>query len=290
MNVAEEPADVRRIVDDPRKSGLLIGCVPTMGALHAGHASLIEAARRDCGFVIVTIFVNPTQFGPGEDFTRYPRPLENDLELCRQAGVNLVFVPSAGRLYPPEFGTYVDVQPLSTILEGASRPGHFRGVATIVLKLLNIVRPDAAYFGRKDFQQQLLIRKMCRDLDLAVEIRTCPTVREADGLALSSRNRFLDGPARQKALLLSQALFLAERRLKAGETNVPSVCAEMRRHMESAGPRPGGDVVVDYATVADPQTLIELAAPAPDTIALVAARIGPTRLIDNLPISLEHLS
>jgi pantoate--beta-alanine ligase len=285
MIVAEQAADVRQAVHDAHRRTLSVGCVPTMGALHAGHVSLIEAARRECRFVVVTIFVNPTQFGPHEDFTRYPRPLENDLELCRRAGVDLVFAPHAEGLYPPGFGTFVDVEPLAQVLEGAFRPGHFRGVATVVLKLLNIVQPDAAYFGRKDFQQQLLIRKMCRELDLAVEIRSCPTVREPDGLALSSRNRFLAGGDRQKALVLSQALLLAERRLQAGEQDVQTVCAEMRRHMESAR-----GVAVDYATVADPETLVELAVPIADMVALVAARVGSTRLIDNLAISLERPS
>jgi len=283
MIVAEQVADVRRAIRDARYRNLPIGCVPTMGALHAGHSSLIEAARRECRFVVVTIFVNPTQFGPHEDFTRYPRPLENDLALCRQGGVDLVLMPGVESLYPPAFGTFVEVEPLSRVLEGAFRPGHFRGVATIVLKLLNIVQPDVAYFGRKDFQQQLVVRKMCRELDLPVEIRTCPTVREPDGLALSSRNRFLEGADRQNALVLSQALFLAERRLKTGEHDVRAVCAQMRQHMESAG-----GASVDYAVVADPETLAELAVPIPDMIALVAAHVGPTRLIDNLPIALER--
>jgi pantoate--beta-alanine ligase len=285
MIVAEQAADVRRAVHDARSRSLSIGCVPTMGALHAGHVSLIEAARRDCPFVVVTIFVNPTQFGPQEDFNRYPRPLENDLALCRQAGVDLVFAPSAESLYPTGFGTFVEAAPLSGMLEGAFRPGHFRGVATVVLKLLNIVQPDGAYFGRKDFQQQLLVRKMCRELDLPVEIRACPTIREPDGLALSSRNRFLEGTARQKALVLSQALHLAASRLKAGEQNVRAVCAEMRRHMEA-----DGAAVVDYATVADPNTLVELTSPLPEMVALVAARVGTTRLIDNQLISLDNRS
>jgi pantoate--beta-alanine ligase len=285
MIVAEQAADIRRAVREARGRGLSIGCVPTMGALHAGHVSLIETARRECRFVIVTIFVNPTQFGPGEDFNRYPRPMENDLELCRKSGVDLVFAPGAEVIYPPGFGTFVDVAPLSGMLEGAFRPGHFRGVATVVLKLLNFTQPDSAYFGRKDYQQQLLVRKMCRELDLPVEIRTCPTIREPDGLALSSRNRFLDADARQKSLALWQALLLAERRLKAGEQDVRIVCGEMRRHMESAG-----GAAVDYATVADPETLVELTAPKPEMIALVAARVGSTRLIDNLPISLDHSS
>jgi pantoate--beta-alanine ligase len=280
MIVAAEIADVRRAVREARGRSLPVGCVPTMGALHTGHVSLIEAARNECRYVTVTIFVNPTQFGPGEDFTKYPRPLEADLEICRKSGVDLVFVPTPEILYPAGFGTFIDVAPLSGMLEGAFRPGHFRGVATVVLKLLNIVQPDAAYFGRKDYQQQLLIRKMCRELDVPVEIRTCTTIREPDGLALSSRNRYLEGPARRQALVLWKALQLAETRLKAGEQNVRAVCGEMRRLMETDG------AAVDYATVADPETLVELAAPQPKMIALAAARVGTTRLIDNLPIEL----
>jgi pantoate--beta-alanine ligase len=282
MIVADQVADVRQAVRDVRRRDLPVGCVPTMGALHAGHASLIEAARRDCRFVVVTIFVNPAQFGPHEDFTRYPRPLETDLAVCRQAGVDLVLLPSVETLYPPGFSTIVEVETLSRVLEGASRPGHFRGVTTIVLKLLNIVQPDIAYFGRKDFQQQLIVRKMCRELDLPVEIRTCPTIRESDGLALSSRNRYLEGSDRKTAVVLSQGLFAAERRLKAGTQDVRAVSAEMKQQMESAG------AAVDYAVVADPETLAELTSPIPEMIALVAARIGPTRLIDNLPITLER--
>ena len=283
MIVAADTTDVRRAVREAKSRSLSVGCVPTMGALHVGHVSLIDAARKECRFVAVTIFVNPTQFGPGEDFTKYPRPLEADLEMCRQSGVDLVFVPTPEILYPPNFGTFVDVAPLSGMLEGAFRPGHFRGVATVVLKLLNIVAPDAAYFGRKDYQQQLLVRKMCRELELPVEIRNCPTIREPDGLALSSRNRYLEGPARRQALVLWQALQLAETKLRAGEQNVRAVCGEMRRHMETHGA-----AVVDYATVADPETLVELAAPQPEMIALIAAKIGTTRLIDNLPIRLNE--
>lgn len=281
MLVVEKVADARAAVCAARGRGLSVGCVPTMGALHAGHKSLIDAARAEHRFVVVTVFVNPTQFGPHEDFSRYPRPIDDDLSACRQAGVDMVFHPEAGSIYPADFGTWIDVEPLSHVLEGAFRPGHFRGVATVVLKLLNIVRPDAAYFGKKDYQQQVLVRKMCRDLELAIEVRGCPTIREPDGLALSSRNRYLEGLDRQKALVLIQALQLAERRLKAGEKDVRAVCAAMRRHMES----PGG-VVVDYATLAHPETLAELTSPAQEMVALVAARVGSTRLIDNLTISL----
>jgi len=281
MIIAEQVADVRRAVRDARRRDTTIGCVPTMGALHAGHESLIEACRAECNFTAVTIFVNPTQFGPGEDFDRYPRPLEEDLARCRRAGVDLVFVPAVELLYPAAFSTYVDVEPLSRVLEGASRPGHFRGVATVVLKLLNIVEPDRAYFGRKDFQQQLLVRKMCRELDLAVEIRTCPTVREPDGLALSSRNRYLNPGERQTALALYRSLQLAQGRLQDGERDAPAIASDMRQLLETAGARP------DYAIIADPESLDELTSPRQNMVALVAARVGRTRLIDNLPITLE---
>jgi len=281
MIVADNVAGVRESVRPARRSDVTIGCVPTMGALHAGHISLIEAARRECAFVAVTIFVNPTQFGPHEDFNRYPRPLEADLEVCRKAGADLVFVPAVGTIYPEGFSTFVDVEPLDRILEGACRPGHFRGVATVVLKLLHIVQPDVAYFGRKDYQQQLVVRKMCRELDLPVQIRTCPTVREADGLALSSRNRYLDASDRQRARTLWQSLRLAESRLLAGEPDVAAVREAMLRHLTDSG------VAVDYALVADPGTLEALTAPRREMVALVAARVGTTRLIDNHPILLD---
>jgi pantoate--beta-alanine ligase len=284
MIVAEQVADVRGAVREARRGDCAVGCVPTMGALHAGHESLIRDSREECGFTAVTIFVNPKQFGPNEDFARYPRPLEDDLARCRAASVDLVFVPTVETLYPAGFSTYVDVEPLSGIWEGASRPGHFRGVATVVLKLLNIVQPDRAYFGRKDFQQQLLVRKMCRELDLPVEIRTCPTLRESDGLALSSRNRYLNADERQTALSLYRSLKLAEERLQSGERNVKAVAGEMRSLLETAGARP------DYAIIADPDSLEELTVPSPHMVALIAAYVGRTRLIDNWPITIEPRS
>jgi pantoate--beta-alanine ligase len=284
MIVAEQVADVRGALREARSGARNVGCVPTMGALHAGHESLIRACREECGFTAVTIFVNPTQFGPAEDFSRYPRPLEDDLALCRRAGVDLVFVPTVEVLYPEGFSTFVEVESVSGILEGAARPGHFRGVATVVLKLLNIVQPDRAYFGRKDFQQQLLVRKMGRELDLPVEIRTCPTIREPDGLALSSRNRYLSASERQTALSLYRSLQLAEERLRGGQRDVRTVAGEMRRLIESAGAK------ADYTVIANPDTLEELAAPQQNMVALVAAQVGRTRLIDNLPITIEPRS
>jgi pantoate--beta-alanine ligase len=268
-------------VREARRRDRAIGCVPTMGALHAGHESLIQASRAECGFTVVTIFVNPTQFGPQEDFARYPRPLEDDLGCCRRAGVDLVFAPAVEVVYPAGFSTYVDVEPLSQILEGTHRPGHFRGVATVVLKLLNVVAADRAYFGQKDYQQQLLVRKMCREFDVPVEIRTCPTVREPDGLALSSRNRYLSADERQAALSLSRCLKLAEERLRRGERDVRGVAGEMRQLLEAAGARP------DYAIVADSESLEELTVPRPNMVGLVAAHVGRTRLIDNWPITIE---
>src|SRR5262245_56013648 len=177
-----------------------------MGALHAGHASLMQAARRECGYVVVTIFVNPTQFGPNEDLDRYPRQLERDLKVCEREGVDLIFAPTATTMYPPGFRTYVEVHELQDVLCGASRPGHFRGVVTVVLKLFHIIQPDVAYFGQKDAQQARIIQQMVRDLDVPVRLRICPIVRESDGLALSSRNQYLDPDQRRHATVLYRAL------------------------------------------------------------------------------------
>ena len=279
--VVRSVSRVRRAVRRARRDGKEIGFVPTMGALHAGHLSLVQTAREECDYLAVSIFVNPTQFGPNEDYQQYPRTFEADLQACRDAGVDLVFAPHVSTIYPERFSTFVEVEGLSDVLEGAFRPGHFRGVATVVLKLLNIVQPDVAYFGRKDYQQQLLIRRMCRDLDLPVEIRTCPTVRESDGLALSSRNRYLNPEQRRAALSLSQSLKLAREQLMAGQSDVDAVRRAMREHLEGTA-----GVTVDYATIADPETLEEVSCRQPELIALVAARVGPARLIDNLPIHL----
>lgn len=269
---------LREQVSAARRRGLRIGCVPTMGALHAGHISLVEAAKRETDFVIVTVFVNPTQFGPNEDFTRYPRPLEKDVDLCRQAGVDLVFHPEVETVYPAGSATYVEVPGLSAVLEGVYRPTHFRGVTTIVLKLFNMVLPDVAFFGAKDFQQQLLIRRMVHDLNVPVEIRTCPTLREPDGLAMSSRNVYLSPDERRTALALSQALKRASEESAAGRS-----LAEVRRSMQQfLAQQPG--VKLDYATIVDATTLREIDEPVPQMVALIAARVGTTRLIDNMLI------
>jgi len=273
--------ELRQHVRAARDAGFRIGCVPTMGALHDGHVSLMDAARVETGFVVVTIFVNPTQFGPGEDFTRYPRPLEADVARCRDAGVALVFHPDVATIYPRPDATYVDVPGLSTVLEGAFRPDHFRGVATIVLKLLQMVQPDVAFFGQKDFQQQLLIRRMVEDLNVPAEIRTCPTIRDPDGLAMSSRNAYLSETERQTALVLSRALALAAGACRSGQS--PRLARElMARELAQT---PG--MTVDYSTVADADSLQELDSPARRMVALIAARVGTTRLIDNMLIDLD---
>ena len=236
-------------------------------------------ARAECGFVIATLFVNPTQFAPTEDLAKYPRPFETDREQCRAAGVDLLFHPSVESMYPHGFATVVEVEGLTTKWEGASRPTHFRGVTTVVAKLLNLTQPDKAYFGQKDFQQQAVIRHMCRDLDMPTEIVTCPTVRDPDGLALSSRNVYLSPAERASGLSLHRALCLARDKVRAGESNLAAIRLAMRTEMEQT-PR----VAVDYATIADPDSLVELNGPQPRMVALVAARVGPTRLIDNLLI------
>jgi pantoate--beta-alanine ligase len=280
--VAATVDEVRRAVAEARRRGLTIGLVPTMGALHEGHASLIRAARAETGYVVVSVFVNPTQFGPNEDFHSYPRPLEQDLDLCGREGVALAFVPEAATLYPPAFRTFVEVHDFQEVLCGASRPGHFRGVATVVLKLFNIVQPDVAYFGQKDAQQVRLIRQMVRDLDVPVEVRTCPIVREADGLALSSRNQYLTPEQRRHATTLYQALQEARTRIEAGERNAAAVRRTLAERLAST---PGA--MVDYAEVVDHDTLQPLDRLRGQVLIAVAVKFGATRLIDNVRFTIE---
>lgn len=269
--------DVRRQVADARRQGRSVGLVPTMGALHAGHASLIRAARQDTGLVVVSIFVNPTQFGPAEDFNRYPRSLERDLALCRQEQADLVFTPEPSLMYPPGFRTFVEVHQLQDVLCGASRPGHFRGVATVVLKLFNIVRPDVAYFGQKDAQQCRIIQQMVADLDVPIHIHVAPTVREPDGLALSSRNQYLDADQRRQANVLYQALQEARARVKGGVRDTATLRQAMVARIHSAPA-----AVLDYAEVVDPQTLQPVDRLHGEVLVALAVKFGSTRLIDNL--------
>lgn len=276
MLVESSPADTRRIVQKKRQRGLTIGCVPTMGALHQGHISLIERARKECDFVVGTIFVNPTQFGPHEDFSKYPRTLEADLEMCRHAGADLMFTPQTASMYSGDAQTIVRVTKLASVLEGAHRPGHFDGVSTVVTKLFNITQPDKAYFGQKDYQQQLIIRRMVEDLDQPVEVVTCPIIREPDGLAMSSRNRYLSTEERTRAGQISQALRMAQQWAEEPLLLPQEIAGRMVAHLESIA-----GIELQYAVIADPQTLEPLQDRAGQGVALIAARVGTTRLIDN---------
>lgn len=276
MLVAETVEQIRDAVRAARAAGKRVGFVPTMGALHAGHRSLMEASRRECDFHVVSIFVNPTQFGPNEDLARYPRPREADLELCRAAGMDTVFYPPVEVMYPPDYRTFVEVSGLSSILEGAVRPGHFRGVATVVTKLLLIAGADRAYFGQKDYQQQTIIRVMVRELNLPTEIRVCPTLRDPDGLALSSRNAYLTPGQRLAGLSLSRALRLAQELVDVGERSITTIERAMQELLDAT---PG--VEPDYAVLRHPDSLDELTEALPQMVALIAARVGTTRLIDN---------
>jgi pantoate--beta-alanine ligase len=260
-----------------RAEGRILGFVPTMGALHNGHLALVKRAQQECSPVIASIFVNPKQFGPQEDFTRYPRTLEADMEKLAAAGVDSLFIPEPAEIYPAGFCTYVHVEGLSERLEGRTRPGHFRGVTTVVLKLLEIVQPHFTYFGRKDAQQVRLIQQMARDLNLDTNIVACPIVREADGLALSSRNAYLDADERRAATVLHRALEAARGEMAAGARDALQLQTVMRRVLESEPL-----AAVDYAEIADADTFEPVTRVRRACYLLLAVFIGKTRLIDNL--------
>lgn len=274
---------VRQHLREHRLATRRIGLVPTMGALHEGHRSLIRAARSGCDVVVVSIFVNPTQFAPGEDFDRYPRSLDADLAACRAEGADVVFCPSAADMYPPGSVTTVAVSELAEGLCGAHRPGHFTGVATVVTKLFNIVQPDVAYFGQKDAQQVAVIRRMVRDLFLPLEIVVCPTVREADGLALSSRNAYLSPDERRRAVSLSAALRWAEAQVANGQRAAKPLVTEMYRQIQAAGP-----CSIDYIEVVDAEDLRPREQIFGRCLIAVAVRIGSTRLIDNVVVEVDE--
>ncbi|MBF0138349.1 MAG: pantoate--beta-alanine ligase [Magnetococcales bacterium] len=263
-------------VRETRSAGHRLGFVPTMGALHAGHRSLFLAARQTCDRVIGSIFVNPTQFGPNEDYQRYPRTLEQDQALLEEAGCDALFLPTVQDIYPDGHQTQIQVRDLADDLCGRCRPGHFQGVATVVAILFNLVRPDQACFGLKDYQQFLVIRRMVRDLAMPIEVTGLPTVREADGLAMSSRNRYLDPPARQRALALFRAMERAQVAYAGGETDAARLEELARQVLTEAGIGQ-----IDYVAVRDPDTLLPLARIEQDPVILVAARVGAARLIDN---------
>ena len=275
MQIASAKDEMRRLCRDaPRPLGL----VPTMGALHDGHLSLVDRARTDSETVAVSIFVNPTQFGEGEDFAQYPRDLDADLDLLQQRGVDLVFVPDVSEVYPPGFDTWVDVGPMANRLEGAVRPGHFRGVATVVAKLFGLVRPERAYFGQKDGQQTVVVRKMASDLDIGVEVVVLPTVREHDGLAMSSRNVRLSPDERRAAAAVYRGLCAGQAVWENGDASAAAIRGAVRASL-SAEPLLGE---VDYVSVASPDTLDEMERATPGAMLSTAVHLGPIRLIDNV--------
>jgi pantoate--beta-alanine ligase len=284
MRLLRARADMRAALAAPRRQGQRIGLVPTMGYFHDGHLSLMRQARTDCDVVVVSLFVNPTQFGPNEDLDSYPRDEQRDARLADEAGVDLLWVPSRREIYPKDFGTTVDVdESLTGILEGdPSHRGrsHFRGVTTVVAKLLNSVQPDVAYFGRKDAQQAVVIQRMVRDLDFPVEVRVLPTVRDEDGLAMSSRNAYLTEDDRERAVALSRALRAAQAAADHGESSVDALVETARAELRSAGIEPA------YVEARDAENLSSLATLNGRPVLLaVAARIGRARLIDNLVIN-----
>ena len=277
MRTLRTVAEIRAELAAARRGGLAVGLVPTMGALHEGHLSLIRRAEAECDLVVVSVFVNPTQFNEAADLQAYPRDEDRDVALAEAAGADLVFAPGVEEMYPPGFATSVLVGGASEVLEGAERgPEHFRGVATVVTKLLTIVAPDAAYFGQKDAQQTVVVRRLVADLNLPVRIVVCPTVREADGLALSSRNARLSADERERALALSRGLHAAERRYAEGERDAAALLAAAAAAIDPSG------LVPEYLVVVDPQTLAPLERVADRALVAIAARVGTTRLIDNV--------
>lgn len=277
MQITATIAETRTAVAAALSRDLSVGLVPTMGALHPGHASLLRAARKETGFVVASIFVNPTQFGPHEDLARYPRPFDRDVEVCRAEGVDLVFHPQPETIYPPDFRTYVEVHQFQNVLCGVSRPTHFRGVATIVLKLFNIVLPDVVYFGQKDAQQARLLEQMVRDLDVPVRMTICPIVREPDGLAMSSRNQYLDATQRQNATVLYRALEAIRQRIDGGERRAEPLLG-LARDMVAATP----GARLDYAEAVAWENLQPVATVQGKVLIALAVFFGTTRLIDNL--------
>lgn len=269
-------------LDKLRMQGKRIGIVPTMGALHQGHLSLVQRAKRECDIAVATIFVNPTQFGPNEDFQKYPRTLEGDLRQLSESGCDVVFTPTNDQMYPPGHSSFVEPPKVAWDWEGKIRPGHFRGVATIVLKLFQIIPAHVGYFGRKDYQQVAVIRSMVKDFNLPIQIVACETVRESDGLAMSSRNRYLSPAERSRALGLSRALKAAQILIERGCFNGPRVEQAMHEELTSA---PVDSI--DYAAIVDPETLERIDSIAGPVVGIIAARVGTTRLIDNATFNIR---
>jgi len=282
MEIAKTIADVRDCIKAARSEGEKIGLVPTMGALHKGHISLIERAVKDCEYVVVSIFVNPTQFVPGEDFEKYPRPIDDDLKICEEHAIDLVFNPEPEEMYGQENFTWVNVEKLTEPLCGQSRPGHFRGVTTVCAKLFNIVQPDVAYFGQKDAQQAIVIKRMVADLNSPVEIVVCPTVREADGLAISSRNQYLSEKQRKDATLIYKSLQKCQEMIDSGIADTKEITSEMRKILQQVP-----SIRIEYISIVNAENLQNLDQIAGRVLAAVAVKIGPARLIDNILVDLS---
>lgn len=277
MKLIKTIEETRKEISQYRQKGASIALVPTMGALHEGHESLMERSLSENDITVVSIFVNPTQFGPSEDFDSYPRNLDQDLAICRKMGVDIVFAPDVNEMYPKDYDTFIEIGSVATILEGASRPGHFRGVATVVSKLFNIITPDRAYFGQKDAQQVAVIRKMVYDLNIPVSIVPCPIIREQDGVAKSSRNQYLSEMERKQSVILSQTLQLGEELLRSGETDSRLILDKMKQNLETEQA-----ARLEYIKIRDAKQLKEVAQIDQPIFILIAAYIGSTRLIDNL--------
>jgi pantoate--beta-alanine ligase len=282
MEIIEAIGDLRKAIRKARAAGQTIGLVPTMGYLHDGHLSLMRRARKENDLVVATVFVNPTQFGPNEDFEAYPRDEQRDIDLMQSENVDIAFMPESSDLYPDGYATYVNVQgPMTHTLCGASRPGHFKGVTTIVTKLFHLTAPHRAYFGQKDAQQVAVIRQMVRDLDFDLQVVSCPTVREPDGLAMSSRNSYLSESQRTDAVVISKALFEARDMIVAGETQACKVIEHIRSRIGAVN-----QADIDYLSVVDFNTLGDLEILEGSVLIAVAVKFGSTRLIDNLAIDI----
>ncbi len=279
MQIARTIAEIRAFVAQARAAGKRVGLVPTMGALHVGHASLIDMAASRCDYVVVSLFVNPTQFGPNEDFERYPRPFEKDVEVCKTHGAGAIFAPTPAEMYPRTNLTWVTVEKVTEPLCGRSRPGHFRGVATVCTKLFNIVGPDVAFFGQKDAQQVAVIRRMVADLNMPLEIVVCPTVREPDGLAVSSRNQYLSPQERGQAPVIHRALRRCEELVESGEQNTSVIVEAM---LKILGEAPA--LQVEYVSLVDAESLEAVGRVNGRVLVAIATRLGSTRLIDNIVV------
>jgi pantoate--beta-alanine ligase len=279
MNIIKSIIEMNSWIQQKHRQSITIGFVPTMGYFHEGHLNLMRTAKKQCDLVVVSIYVNPTQFGPNEDFNKYPRDLERDCSLAEGVGVDTVFIPSDKEMYPEGYKTYVEVESFSDTLCGKSRPGHFRGVATIVIKFLNIIQPDILYLGQKDAQQAILLRKMVDDLNINTKVVIVPTTRELDGLAMSSRNKFLSPEERQQATVLNESLHLAKSMISGGEKDSEKIIDAMQELI-----RKKPSATIDYIAIVDPETLEDVQIIDKQILIAVAVFIGKTRLIDNIII------